>query len=128
MGTILKLECSKCDYDETLNIGQGIRDNDPENFLGSFPDSVRSGIEHITGSGAIWTYEKMLAICSRCHRYTTVPAFRSLEDDGMEIYGMSECRHESSDCTVTGYDGFKTVLKCPKCNSQMAVSEIGIWD
>ena len=126
MGSIVKLECSRGDYEETINIGQGMRDYDPENFLDMFSQEARTRIRSVAGSGKLWSYSKRPAICNKCHRYTAVPVFEISGTKNDRLIGISDCGHDG--CMVFENGEIEDTVKCPKCNSVMTVSNVGFWD
>ncbi len=132
MGSLIKVKCEKCGYEELLSVGAGLCFNKLENVVDLFDENSGKLIKRAAADNpkALWSATKEMAVCDRCQKVRAVAVFRSKDASGRAIQVRSRCECEG-EVNIKDYEKVlmgKEPLGCPKCKSLLKAETIGNWD
>lgn len=128
MGYKLTLSCSACRTTTEYLLGCGRNDFDKEVVAGYFSNSSVKGILKLIKH---FTYEAKLGKCSSCGKVNTYPSLKYMMGartlslaDNCDCGGIYTC---ICDCEMID-SGKLPVFVCDRCNSNLSVDGIKLWD
>ncbi len=129
MGTIVKVKCTSCGYEEELRLGCGIRDNRLEQVSEYFGDKQKEEINRLVKKNITaytWNYRRGIGNCEHCKRLKEIPVLLVLSENGERKIIKGDC--DCGNHVTVLLDWESEEILCPRCNHILFREETGYWD
>ena len=129
MGTILRVKCTGCGYEEQLRLGCGIRDNRPEQVSVYFGEVQKEEIDRLfmaDKTAYTWNYRRMTGSCEKCRRLREIPVLSVFWKNGERKIIKGDC--DCGNPVTKIYEGEGEQMVCPRCEHILLKEETGYWD
>jgi len=129
MGYIVRIKCNKCKIDESLKVGQGIKDFEKERVVSYFSDSAKIEAEKILNSGKLFTFENVIGFCSKCKNYSSYPSLIYFEGDKeRRLTDKCKCGEKPTVEIDSEILEETSSIECKKCGGTLEIEVKNLFD